>query len=271
VAGTLDEDMLDRTDAGGTRVRDAIRGYGLDPDDVPGARAPDGAVGYLEVHIEQGPVLDRLGVPLGVVEMIAGQTRLEMTFTGAAGHAGTTPMTARRDALAGAAEWIVRVEAQARSTPGLVATVGRVEASPGATNVIPERCSATLDVRHPDDAVRGDAVRRLVDDAHAISARRGLDVRWAVMLDQAAVAMDPRLAAALERAAARGGTPVHRLASGAGHDAMVLAARMPASMLFVRSPGGTSHHPDETVQPADVAAALETGRQFVEELVRSHA
>lgn len=268
VGGSLDEDLLQRRDAGGRSVTDAIRAFGLDPAGIPDARARGRFVGYLECHIEQGPVLERLGVPLGVVDTIAGQSRAEGVFTGVPGHAGTTPMGDRRDALAAAAEWVGVVERHARDTPGLVATVGRLEVVPGAANVIPGQCSATLDVRHANDDLRGDAMGTLSAAARAIAGRRGMQLTWTPRLDQPAVAMDEAMVAALERAVARAGIPVHRLASGAGHDAMIMAPLMPAAMLFLRTPGGLSHHPDESVLEQDVAAALAAGRFFLDDLAR---
>jgi allantoate deiminase len=262
-AGAVDTTLLATRDAAGLSIADAIRHYGLDPEAIGGAAADANAIGYVEFHIEQGPILDSLGVPLGIVDSIVGQTRVDVTFTGAAGHAGTTPMRARRDALAGAAEWIVAAEQEARSTPGLVATVGRIDATPGASNVIAGVCATTLDVRHADDGVRAAAVARLAGQARAIAARRGLEVAWVPRFDQAAVSMDPSLVGALERAVRRAGVPAHHLSSGAGHDAMIVAARMPAAMLFLRSPGGISHHPDELVLEADVDVALEVGLQFL--------
>src|SRR5687767_2613799 len=160
-AGTLDASLLAARDPAGTSIADAISAYGLQPDQVSTVAADEGAIGYLEFHIEQVPVLETLQAPLGIVDAIVGQTRVEATFTGAAAHAGTTPMRARRDALAGAAEWIGAVEREAHTTPGLVATVGRIEARPGASNVIAGSCAATLDVRHADDDVRRAAVARL--------------------------------------------------------------------------------------------------------------
>jgi allantoate deiminase len=264
--GTADEGLLARRDALGISVADAIRHYGLDPTIIADAK-PDGhAVGYLEFHIEQGPVLDTLGIPVGIVDAIVGQTRAEVIFSGTAGHAGTTPMTGRRDALAAAAEWIIAVEREAQETSGGVATVGRIQAEPGAGNVIAGRCTATVDVRHADDRVRTAICERLVACAREIATRRTLDLNWTPRLDQPAVAMEPGLVAALERAAQRADTPVHHLSSGAGHDAMIVASRMPAAMLFLRSPGGISHHPDESVMEEDVATALEVGRHFLNEL-----
>jgi allantoate deiminase len=266
LVGSLDDTLLARVDRNGASVRDAIRQFGLDPAAIAAARPTEPALGYLEFHIEQGPVLDRLGLGLGIVTAIAGQTRADVTFTGVAGHAGAMPMAARLDALACAAEWISRVEREGKATPGLVATVGRVSAHPGATNVIAGQCTASLDVRHVDDDVRRGAVERLQDAAHDIPTRRGLDVTWQTRLEQSAVAMTPSLVTALTHAVERSGAPVLHMHSGAGHDAMIVVEEMPATMLFLRSPGGISHHPDESVSGQDVAAALAAGRQFLEEL-----
>jgi allantoate deiminase len=271
LAGTLDADLLGRVDAHGRSVADAICDFGLDPSCVGDARADDGALGYLEFHIEQGPVLDDLAIPLALVRTIVGQSRLTATFTGSANHAGTTPMAARRDAVAGAAEWIAAVETFARRTPGLVATVGRLVTRPGATNVIAGLCEASLDVRHASDDTRATAVDTLCRTAQQIASRRQLAVRWDTHLDQRSVAMSPALVTGLERAVAAQGIPVHRIDSGAGHDAMILAARMPVAMLFLRSPDGISHHPDETVLEGDVAAALGAGLAFLEDLAEAHA
>ncbi len=216
-------------------------------------------------------MLESLNLPLGVVEAIAGQSRLDVVFEGQANHAGTTPMHLRRDALAGAAEWIAAVEREARAIPGAVATVGRVNVSPGASNVIPGTVTLSLDVRHADDAVRHDLAERLLRCAEQIAAGRCLKVSWEQRLDQAAVAMDSDLTRAFGARRDQLRPPVHRMASGAGHDAMIVARRMPAAMLFLRSPGGISHHPDESVLAADVEAALQVGMKFLEELERRDA
>jgi len=260
LAGTLTEDILNRG------VSDAIREFGLHPEDIPAARLSPEAVAYLEFHIEQGPVLESLDLPLGVVDAIAGQSRLMFTFTGSANHAGTTPMLLRHDALAAAAEWICRVEAYATGVRGLVATTGRIEATPNATNVIPGRVQVSLDVRHASDEIRHSAVAFLKGAAIEIGARRGIAVELEQRLGQGAVAMDAALTGVLARSVEAAGYPVHRMISGAGHDAMILAPCLPTAMLFMRSPGGISHHPDETVIAADVAAALEAGVNFVEQL-----
>ncbi|MEP6914216.1 MAG: allantoate amidohydrolase [Acidobacteriota bacterium] len=271
LAGSVDEALLTRQDATGATVADAIRDYGLDPLRINDARADGALAGYLEFHIEQGPVLDRLGLPLGVVEVIKGQSRVDVQVTGAANHAGTTPMDARHDALAGAAAWILAVEEDARTTPGLVATVGRLEVRPNATNVIAGTCSASLDVRHADDEIRVIAVGRLLDCARAVAAGRGLSVTCETRLDQPAVVMDPAMTDRLARAVQRCGLPVHRMPSGAGHDAMTVSTRMPSALLFLRSPGGVSHDPDEAVLAEDVASALEVGARFIEDLAEQYA
>lgn len=245
-------------------VHEAIRAYGLDPADLAQAELADCIEGYLEFHIEQGPVLERLGLPLGIVEAIVGLTRLQAVFRGRANHAGTTPMELRHDAIAATAEWIAVVEREAMRTPGLVATVGRMEIEPNAANVIAGVARASLDVRHADDRVRCRAVETLRAAAGRISGSRGLELDFIPQLEQQAVAMDREMAAMLERAASDAGHAAHRMPSGAGHDAMILAAKVPAAMLFVRSPGGISHHPDETVLEEDVAAALETGARFLD-------
>jgi allantoate deiminase len=226
--------------------------FGLDPDELPSAVAHEPSLGYLEFHIEQGPVLESMGLSLGVVEAIVGQSRIELMFEGRAGHAGTTPMHLRQDALVKASKWFGAVEREAIATEGLVATVGRIEVQPNAPNVIPGVVKATLDVRHRDDAVRRAAVERLIALAKPAA--------WEVGVDQPAVTMNPHLTSLLARSAPR------RMVSGAGHDAMILARRMPAAMLFLRSPGGLSHHPDESVFAEDVAAALVAGMKFLEDL-----
>ena len=263
--GTLTDDVLMRLDADGISVSDAVARFGLDPARLAGARHGP-AIGYLEMHIEQGPVLDTLGLPLGVVTAIVGQSRAGITFSGRASHAGTTPMTARRDALAAAAEWITVVERDALAVPGLVATVGRLDVSPGGTNVVPGRAAASLDVRHADDRTRHMAFEQLTASAGRIGAKRGIDVAVDVRLDQRTVPMDAALTGALARAVEESGSPVHRMTSGAGHDAMIVAPHMPAALLFVRSPSGISHHPDEAVLEGDVAAALAAGRRLLEDL-----
>lgn len=256
-------DLLACTDAGGVSVQQAMHAYGVNCHAIADAQVSSTALAYLEFHIEQGPVLDRLEAPLAVVEAIAGQSRVEVVFTGHCNHAGTTPMAARQDAVAGAAEWIAAVEQVALQTPGLVATVGRLQVSPNISNAIGGRVVASLDVRHGNDTERRLAVDRLLTTARTIGQRRGLGISHAQHLDQAAVPMTPAPTDMLAEAIAATGRPVHRLISGAGHDAMIVARRVPSAMLFLRSPGGISHHPDERVLVEDVAAALEVGLHWL--------
>jgi allantoate deiminase len=264
-------ELLAHRDTNGITVGEAIRAYGLDPDRLADAEVGVDAMGYVEFHIEQGPVLESLNLPLGIVESIVGQSRWEVVFEGKANHAGTTPMNLRQDALQGAAEWIAAVEREACATNGLVATVGRLEVQPGAGNVIPGSVRASLDVRHAYDSIRKHTVTGLLELAEEIATRRDLTITSELLLDQAAVAMDRQGTSALEAAVIATGHDAHRMNSGAGHDAMILARRMPAAMLFLRSPGGVSHHPDESVLVEDVAAALTVGMKFLEQLEASHA
>jgi allantoate deiminase len=267
LVGRLDEELLKLEDGRGISVRRAIEEFGLNPAEIPQAGlSNDEALGYVEFHIEQGPVLEKLGQPLALVDSIAGQSRLEFTFLGHSNHAGTTPMDLRYDALAGAAEWITVVEHAARSVTGLVATVGKIEAKPGATNVIAGEVRLTLDVRHGSDEIRIEAVEDLVAQAQTIAKRRGLIARWNALLVQRAVPMDPFLLAAIGQAIGKTGCAVHRMVSGAGHDAMILAEKVPVAMIFLRTPGGISHDPAEAVAVEDVGKAIECGLHLLDHL-----
>jgi allantoate deiminase len=257
LTGTLGATGLARTDTSGTTVAQAIRDFGLDPAALDDARLTPGTFAFVEVHIEQGPALEALGLPLGVVTGVVGQMQLEATFRGRANHAGTTPMHLRQDALAAAAEWIGIVERHACTVPGLVATVGTIRVSPGAANVVPGNAIVTLDVRHGSDAIRELAAAELLADAERVGSKRGVTVAVRELSRQAAVAMDARIQDAIARAVAEAGYPVHPMVSGAGHDAMILAGKIPAGMLFMRTPRGLSHHPEESVAAADVQAAID--------------
>jgi allantoate deiminase len=263
VAGRFDNTQLTLTDADGISMEAAMRGFGLDPGRMGEAAIDADAMGFVEIHIEQGPVLEVEGLRVAAVSAIVGQSRLNLAFGGQANHAGTTPMHLRRDALAAAAEWITAVEALARSTDGLVATVGRVVVEPNAGNVVPGLAQVSLDVRHAHDGTRVEVVEELVELAHAIAERRALTLERTDRLDQPAVPMDERLTAFLAGAIEAAGYPPKTMPSGAGHDAMVMAGRAPTAMLFLSSPGGISHHPAETVLEEDVEAALHVGREFM--------
>lgn len=269
LVGRLDEDLLNAQDSHGVSVRQAITDFGLNPADVGQAGLPDDAVGYLEFHIEQGPVLDNLGLPLAVVDAIAGQSRLEVIFVGRANHAGTTPMDLRFDAVAGAAEWITAVEREAKAVPGLVATVGSVEATPGAANVIAGKARLSLDIRHRKDSLRAHSVESLIRHAEQIARRRGLSMNWSTRMNQPAVALDLFLSGQIEDAIRRTGCKPHRMVSGAGHDAMIMAEKIPSAMVFLRTPGGVSHDPAESVAVEDVEKAIRCGLQLLDQLAVS--
>jgi allantoate deiminase len=263
--GRLDQDLLTTKDNSGISVSEAIRQFGIHLPSVMSDK-PARRAGFLEFHIEQGPVLDTLGLPLGLVTAIAGQTRASITFRGKANHAGTTPMHLRADALTGAAAWITEVEQVARSVEGLVATVGVIEAIPGAANVIAGEARLTLDIRHASDAIRETNTDRLLKEAEVIAAARNLTVDYSIRVNQRAVPMDAELLALAEEALVSAGVELHRMVSGAGHDAMIIAEEIPAAMIFLRSPGGISHHPDESVRVEDVETALRVGSAFLDQL-----
>jgi allantoate deiminase len=264
VAGRFDYALLALKDAEGVTLEGAIRACGLDPTRIIDSAIDEDTLGFVEIHIEQGPVLEAENLSVAAVTGIVGQTRLTLELAGQANHVGTTPMNLRRDALAGAAEWIAAVEKLAKHTEGLVATVGRIEVSPNATNVVAGTALMTLDARHPHDAVRLGSVNALVETANAITDRRSLAMQCTPQMDQPAVSMDERMTAYLVDAMEAAGFPPKRMHSGAGHDAMVMASRMPTAMLFLRSPGGISHNPAESVRTEDVEAALQVMRVFLQ-------
>ncbi len=266
LAGRLDPAMLAHKDAEGVSIRQAIAAFGLDPENLKEAVADEHAIGFIEVHIEQGPLLEAEGLQVAAVTSIAGQSRLDLKFTGQANHAGTTPMHLRHDAVAAAAEWITKVEALALKTEGLVATVGKLEAHPNAANVIAGSADFSLDIRHVRDATRKSAVDDLLQQAESIAKFRGLKIQWKCKADEPSVPMDERLTAYMTEAIEAAGFPVRAMPSGAGHDAMIMAGRMPTAMLFLRSPGGLSHHPNESVREEDVEAALKVAEKFLQRL-----
>ena len=269
LVGRVDEELLGRKDEHGVSVRKSIQDFGLNANEIFKAALRDDVLGYIEFHIEQGPTLENLGRPLGAVEAIVGQNRSEFTFSGQANHAGTTPMNVRHDALAAAAEWIVAVEKLAQGSPGIVATVGFVEAKPGAANVIAGQARATLDIRDASDRARTKALDELIRQAESIGTRRGVTVKWRTLLAQNAVAMDSFLVQQIEHAIQKAGCEPHRMASGAGHDAMILAEKIPAAMIFLRTPRGISHDPAESVHLDDVAKALECALHLLTQLAAS--
>jgi allantoate deiminase len=248
-----------RLSGGLARLRQAYGAAGRSP-------ALRDLIGYVEVHIEQGPVLAAKGLPVGVVSAIAGQTRGRMTFRGKAGHAGTTPMKLRRDALAGAAEFVLKAEAVARRAAALVATVGTIAVEPGASNVIPGEATLSLDLRHPRDPARRAALRRLLAAGRTIARRRKLQWSWKITQDNGAVACSPALTASLGESVKAVASRTPALVSGAGHDAVVMSAITPVAMLFVRCRDGLSHHPAEYAAPADLGVALKVVEDFLRRL-----
>ena len=266
VAGTLDPATLDTVDADGVTLADALRTAGLDVARFGEARHAR-ALAYLEAHIEQGPALEAAGAPVGVVTGIAAQLRYRLTFQGVVGHAGTTAMPLRRDALAAAAELVLAAEhAASGGSADLVATVGMIQAEPGAANVIPGRVVATLDVRALDPHVRDATARAILAAGEAAATRRGVTLTMEPIHDLPASPCDPTLTGLLAAAMQEAGQRDTRLASGAGHDAMVMAALCPTAMLFVRCRGGVSHNPAEHVDPADADVALRVMLGFIERL-----
>ena len=269
-AGRLKESTLKLTDADGVTVRQALEAFGGKFVLPKPAHKRGDLLGYVEVHIEQGPVLEAKKLAVGVVSAIAGQSRFKLTWTGKAGHAGTTPMALRQDALAGAAQFTLAAEKLARGTPGLVATVGSLTVSPGAANVIPGSAVHTLDVRHAKDTVRRMALFKLGRLAAQIAKQRGLKVAWQRTQDNGAVDCSPKLTAALERSVKAVQGKSLSLVSGAGHDGVVMSALTPVAMLFVRCRDGLSHHPDEYASPKDLAVALAVITDFLERLAKDH-
>ena len=270
LAGTFNLADLKRTDAKGITMAEAIRDFGGNPEGIAGAKCdPNRLLGYAEVHIEQGPVLEQENFAVGVVSAIAGQTRARVTFTGRAGHAGTVPMNSRHDALCAAAEFVLAVETLGQNRGGLVATVGEISASPGASNVIPGETKLSLDVRHPNDAIRQQACAELEQRAAEIAAERAMQVRWEKIHESAAVICDRRLTRLMEAAVKRQQKEAPLLTSGAGHDAAAMAAITPVTMLFVRCKGGISHHPDESATAEDVSVAIAVMNDFLHSLAKS--
>jgi allantoate deiminase len=265
--GTLRAADLNLRDARGDTLREVIEAHAGKKFALPkAAHRKSNLIGYFEIHIEQGPVLEAEQLAVGVVSAIASQTRGRLTFQGKAGHAGTTPMRLRRDALAGAAEFVLFAEAYARARSPLVATVGSIAIPAGAANVIPGETMISLDVRHPVDAVCQRAVRQLIAQARAIAHRRKLNCEWQPTMQHAATPCSSELSALLNQSVRAIQGTTFTLASGAGHDAVVMAKLTPVAMLFVRCRDGLSHHPDEYASPADLKVALRVVVDFIERL-----
>lgn len=267
IAGTFDFTTLDDRDGDAVQLRDALQSFGCDPDAIGRIRRdPARTLGYLELHIEQGPVLESLDLPLGIVTAINGASRFNVTVTGTAGHAGTVPMQLRNDALTAAAEMILAIERVGRSRPDLVATVGELTPRPGAVNVIAGSAVFTIDVRSPRDTDRHATIEEIRQELAAIAGRRGTTVDIVCTYDTPQVDCDPHVIGALTRAVASVGISPHLLPSGAGHDAMAVAVSLPVGMLFLRCRGGISHNPAESIRADDAEIAVAALLQFVRDL-----
>ena len=264
-AGVFERETLALADRNGVTFAAALKAYGKNSADIPQAAYKRGeALGYVEVHIEQGPRLEAENEPLGVVTGIVGQSRWRVIVTGEAGHAGTVPMTMRRDALAGSAEIMLAAERIGRAQDGMVATVGTVEAKPGAGNIIPGRVTFTVDLRCMDDGVRKAAVAQFEGEARQIAAKRKLNVAFEHFHDVAATPCDARMQDTLAAAIGDVGGRALRMPSGAGHDGQMMAKLCPAAMMFVRCRNGISHNPAEFCAPADMGAAVAALIRFIE-------
>jgi allantoate deiminase len=265
IAGTFDLKAFDEVGDDGISRRQALEAFGCDPSRLSEeAMSPDRALGYVEVHIEQGPVLENEGLPVGVVTAIAGATRGTVEVEGVAGHAGTVPMAMRHDALAASAEMLIAIEARARARPNLVATVGKLEVPESASNTIPGRVRFTLDIRSPSDQERLGAVADIKQTMAAIGERRGVTAGLSIGHEVPAAICDQRLSAQLTQAVEALGIAPRLLPSGAGHDAMAFDRITPFAMLFVRCRGGVSHNPAEFASAADVDIAARALSAFLD-------
>ena len=271
ITGTWPESWVTHPDGNGITVAEAMQDLGLDAAKImQAARDVNDIAAYLELHIEQGPCLEQEDLALGVVTAINGARRLNCSFIGEAGHAGTVPMAHRKDALAAAAEWMVFIEhTTAEQDPQLVATVGTLSCLPGAVNVIPGEVQLSLDVRGPQDEPLERLQSMLLTQAEAIARRRGLTFTSNEYYRIAATACDARLQQALSHAVETVQGRSVSLPSGAGHDAIAIADRWPVGMLFVRNHRGISHHPAESVQTADVAHGVQAYLQAVCDLAQA--
>jgi allantoate deiminase len=267
LAGTFDEKALDELDENTISRREALTAFGCDLSRLTAEKRPaDRTLGYVEVHIEQGPVLEKEGLPLGVVTTIDGVTRATIDIEGVAGHAGTVPMGMRHDALAAAAEMLLAIEERARRQPNLVATVGKLDVPRSAPNTIPGRVRFTLDIRSPADAERARAVGDIRASIAAIAARRGVAQRFSPGHEAPAAHCDDKLSDLLAAAAESCGAAPRRMPSGAGHDAMAFDKILPFAMLFVRCRGGVSHNPDEYASPGDIDIAARVLSAFLDRI-----
>ena len=263
IIAPLDGETLGLTDAAGITIAQAIASEGWHGDATSIRYGPGECRGYVELHIEQGRVLEEENQPACVVSSIAGQSRLTITLVGRADHAGTTPMPLRRDALTGAARCILAAESLAQSRPPLVITVGKIHVHPGASNSIPQSATFTIDLRHPDDATRLESLGLLHESFRKIACERALELQWNPIQDNNATPCDPALTASLQDSLAAVTGSRLTLASGAGHDGVVISRICPIAMLFIRCRDGLSHHPDEFASTADIGTGIAILTRFL--------
>lgn len=268
IAGQFEPGMLTAKDRDGISLEQAMRDFGLDPAGIAACEWPADMPGrklaaFMELHIEQGPVLEANGLALGVVTAISGARRYRVEIKGLAGHAGTVPMGSRRDALLAAAEAALYIERRCTGTPTLVGTVGQMEALPGAVNVIPGAARFSIDIRAGVDAVRDKAADDVLAELQAIAKRRNVEANVTPLYNSAATPCDPRLMQAVEAAIKAQNVPSMHLPSGAGHDAMTIASLCPVGMIFMRCTKGISHNPLEAVLPQDVELATAALYHFI--------
>ena len=261
-AGLFARASLDQKDADGVTMREALTNFGCQPEAIATLRGR-GVAAFVELHIEQGPVLEAEGLAIGVVTAINGATRFHAEVLGVAGHSGAAPMNLRRDALTAAAEMILLIEQRARIEDDLVATVGRIDVEPGAVNVIPGQARFTIDIRAPRDERRQRAVADISKRLDAIARERNVALKLTQTHDAGAYVCDPKIVAGLKAAVERIGQPARLLPSGAGHDTMIMGQLCPAGMLFLRCKGGVSHNPAESITLEDCAIGLAALMAFV--------
>ena len=265
IAGTFRKELLEARDSDGMTMANALRAFCLDPNQInTAAKRPEDVIAYLELHIEQGPVLESMDEPVGVVTAIAGATRRMVTLSGVAGHAGTVPMGHRQDALLAAAECALAVEEVASQRTHCVATVGRIEVAPGATNVIPGSVTFSIDIRADEDVKRIEALAELDPWLEKIADKRGCTLNVETVHEANSVACAPWIVRQIETAISTDESRVVRLPSGAGHDAAAIADLTDVGMIFVRCAGGISHNPDETITEADASTGAELLLRVIE-------
>ena len=264
IAGRFDQALLGVTGDDGLSMRQAMQNFGLEPDAIGKvARKCSDIHAYVELHIEQGPVLEAKDLPVGVVTAISGASRFRIELTGQAGHAGTVPMELRQDALSGAAECILAIERHCSGVSGLVGTVGQITAEPGAGNVIPGRVIFSIDIRAGEDAVREAAIDRSMADLTDIAKRRKLQLQITKTHECSTADCAPWLREQIASAIEAGNLTALELPSGAGHDGMAMIDVTDIGMIFVRCRHGISHHPDEHVEMRDVEAGAQTLLRFI--------